>query len=361
MVSAMAVRLMTIHVRNAALKKVGEFTAGAYSVTFREALNAPGGWVLSAPADHPSLAALLEPGAGLVIVTDEGDQFGGYVSPAGAGAKNTRTITTDRDTVTVYGVSEITPLWWRLILPPSGSTHDTVEGQAASAVPLMVDRHLGASASAARGLTGWQITGRAAGGNAQVSGRYSNLGDECSTHMGSGLWMRAVWEQEKIMFSVEDITATAIPISVDAGSAIHVTESANGTLKSTVYGLGSGVGVDRLVVEASTPVIPQSRIEDVHDDTGETSVPALAATTAALIEPGGTSLQAELVAGLTVRVGDSVRLYDSAGNLETVNVAETLTTITPDETVRLVTVGQPQTLGLDRLINQLDRNTSTIS
>ena len=81
----MAVRLMTIHVRNAALKKVGEFTAGAYSVTFREALNAPGGWVLSAPADHPSLAALLEPGAGLVIVTDEGDQFGGYVSPAGAG------------------------------------------------------------------------------------------------------------------------------------------------------------------------------------------------------------------------------------------------------------------------------------
>ena len=43
------------------------------------------------------------------------------------------------------------------------------------------------------------------------------------------------------------------------------------------------------------------------------------------------------------------------------NVAETLTTITPDETVRLVTVGQPQALGLDRLINQLDRNTSTVS
>ena len=358
MVTEMAVRLMPIYVRNAALQTVGDFTAGFTSLSYREALNAPGGWVLDAPAGHPSIAALLEPGAGLVVEEADGGQFGGYVAPAATRAKNIRTVDSEHASVQVFGVSEITPLWWRRIVPPVGDTHDTETGPVTAAVPRMVARHLGAEASAARLLPGWQTVTGNAGEAVTVTGRYSILGEECAAHMGDTHWLKARWSQGTIIFSVEAITATGIPVSVNAGSATNVTEFTNGTIQSAVYGLGAGAGAGRLIVEASSEVGPWARIEGVHDDEGATDLAVLAAATSATIDAGGTSFEAQLVDGLTVKVGDSVSLYDSQGRAETVPVAETITTITPERTTRIVTLGQPKALGIDRLVDQLRQQTT---
>lgn len=318
--------------------------AGFDRLQFRDALNGPGGWMITVSSDHPAVDAVTVPGAG-IIVYDTADRviYSGPVLPAGDEAASIRSVTPTATTITVQGVSDLTCLFWRAIVPPGGKTHETVSGVFGAAAAEMVRRQIR--------LPGWGAADTDIGEPVTLSGRYTNLGEVvCGEASAQNVAAIARWSSGQTRFSVAEIVETATPISVDAATAIRVTRTRTPDEITFVRALGQGVGTARTVKVADGTGGDQWRQLEETLDRRDLDTPGAvqAAADAALLRFGET-VAVELTPGVPVpMVGESASVSTDDAS-QTMNVAESTTTVEPGSERTVVTFGAPARTVLQQL------------
>lgn len=347
---------MKISTRGDAMELTGDASDGFYRLTYSETLNGRGGWAIELPYSHRAVGLLAELGAGIVVQDDDGTfLFAGPVMPSNLLAQTTRVRSATDDTVTVYGVSDLSCLWWRVVEPPRGQTHGVATGKLGVAAAKLVSAQLGPAATARRRIPGWQTTAAQVGPDVQLFSRYRYLGDTVAEQVSNlGYWMEARWDAGTVRFAVKAFTATGLPISVEAGTAAQMTHDAASVTASAVYVLGEGEGLDRTIILQDCSV-PWNRIELAlnRGDIPFGSTDLLIAAADDAIKMGGTATEVELGDNVTVpKIGETVRVVTATGQISTVPVTESTTTITPRATETVVRVGQAGTSGLTTLIRQ---------
>lgn len=345
--------MLTITARDGDLVENGTWGAGWSSLVYREALNGPAGWQLVAPFTHPIVAALADAGSGIVVRRDGVVAYSGPVSPAGTAAAQRRERTAISDLVTITGVSELTPLWWRAVQPADGQSHVEKSGSVGVAVGALVESQVGSEAGD-RAIPGWQAAQNEAGDQISVAARYVNLGEYAADIVRSAgdLWMRARYQPStsggSVVFTVRAMTDTHRPISIEAGTASRIVSDTVGSPSSAVFALGQGEGADRAVSYATDPTLSGwARIETVIDRRDlATKIKSgfndldLAATAA--VDLGGTSVTVEMNPGVELpRVGETVATFTSVGIVDPTPVVASQTTVTADSVRDTVTLGHP--------------------
>lgn len=347
---------MRISTRGDAMELTGDASDGFYRLTFSETLNGRGGWALELPYSHRATALLDEIGAGIVVQDETTDEvlFSGPVMPSDLLAQTTRVRTATDDRVTVYGAADLACLWWRVVQPVRGSTHVTYSGRLGTAAAEMVSTQIADKAGTDRRIPGWSATKTTVGPEVTLQARYRYLGDVIGEEIDRyGLWMRARWQPGAVKFDVAALTATGLPVSIEAGTAARMTHNAASVAASAVYVLGEGEGLDRTIILVDCSV-PWNRIERALNrgdiPFGQTGLLIDAGQDA--IALGGTAIDVELDSGVTLpKIGETVRIVTDTGAVETVPVIESTTTVTPEATETVIRVGQTGSpSGLARMI-----------
>lgn len=318
--------------------------AGYEALQYRGALNAAGGWQLTIRSDHPAAESVSVPGSGIVVYDDTGAvDYSGPVLPSMSAAAHTHRITAQDARLVISGVSDLTCLLWRVIVPPARKTHETVTGLFGRAAAELVSRQIR--------LPAWATSPTDIGEHVSLSGRWTNLGE---TILGEatrqGLHAAATWSDGQIMFTVAEIHPTAVPISVEAGSAVAITQSFTPDTFSYVVALGQGEGTARTVRAADhTGGDLWRRIEHVIDRRDLDSAAGVAVAAEAALITGGESVAVELTPGVPApKVGQSA--YVSVdGEQRVLAVAESTTFVTPEAERTVITLGAPARSAVTKL------------
>ena len=337
-------------VRNADGDDAGEIAA-YQTVVYREARNAPGGWSLTIDADNPAIDTLRTTGAGIAVYDDNHDVvFSGPVAPSkDAQVAADRHTTSTRDTVTFTGPDDLGCLWWRRAIPPVGQSHLTATGFFGQAAAQIVCTQLAEDAPTERRLPPWRTLGTDTGDTVTITGRYDPVGDILANNAGDTV-MSARWRPSgAILFTVNETTTNTMPLSIGVGT-VQSTQVIDGQAEaSVVYALGQGELADRLVIETAATASPWSRIESVLDRRDLQTVAGLTNAANAAVKPGERTVLVPLVEDYGLTVGDSATV-DLYGTEILLPVAETITTLTPSATTRVVTVGDPSRTQIDRVV-----------
>lgn len=344
--------------RNAALAQTGSLTYDALEITWRRALNAPGGWIVQMPWTHPARPQLQAVGTGIHITDADGATvFSGPVYPTATGsAAWKREQTSEQDLFTVSGTDDLGVLWWRIGVPLAGQSHAKFTAPLAGAASSLIGQQMQRT-PAFGGI--WQSeTADAAGRAVTLRSRYTPIGaDIAAQATAHSCAMSALQSGLTIRFTLKPFVHTGLPVSVAALTAQKMTETYQQAERTTVYALGQGEGAAREVRVADlAPSNPWARIERAVDrrdiEAGQTAELAEAATAGLII--GGRTIAVEFAEGVTLpKIGETVDVSLSDGTIERLPVVESVTTITPKKTTTTVTVGQPAAGPIATLVQSL--------
>lgn len=154
---------LIIEVRDASLNRVGQFTpADLVGATFVLRYNNVGAWEMTLPSGHPLGELLRLPGYGLVVTGPEGDVL---LSGPTTGARLEQTTDNIQGDWVIAGATDDLILNERLAYPTPATAdvtaqtlpYDIREGAAETVLKGYVTANLGASAPAARQVTGLTV------------------------------------------------------------------------------------------------------------------------------------------------------------------------------------------------------------
>lgn len=302
------------------------------TVTLRH--HAAGGWTLELPAAHPQ-AALWATGARIAVWSDYGDSDTPIVTGPMTSVVSASGDATKAAQMVVTGVDDTALLADRLVLPVPTSpmdeqgedAHFTFTGPAEAAIRTVVGWNAGQWASAGRRICNHDPEGRLAAGVCEgaersVSARFDNLlalVGELATM--DNLSVR-VYQPLGVPDLVLEVTSPqdtlqGVLLSFDAGTLDAATFTLGAPNATNVLVAGGGEGVDRVLVERSTPELVEQwarRVEVLRDarDTedvtvmeqrGDETLAESAATAGIALEP--TDLPSQRY-GEHYRLGDTV-------------------------------------------------------
>jgi hypothetical protein len=341
---------LLVEVRDRALRRVAQISPESLDLSFTLRDSAVGEWQLRLPAEHPAVAHLRVPGAGIVVTGPDGVLLSGPTS----------TPTVDADLAdptgiaTVEGVTDDALLWSRLAYPtPSVGDvsrqtqgYDVRTGPAESVMLGYVQANLRPSTPSPRSVEALVVpASRGRGDFVTKSARFDVLGDLLrQIASGAALRFRVVQAGDSLVFEVLDVTDRRRTVRFDL---------VNGTLSSqqvatsppaltrAIVG-GQGEGAERLLVEehtaasaeAETLYGPWGRVERFVDERGAADPRELAQAGQKLLgEQGSIATAVKAVASddLTMRfavdwqVGDRVTVV--VGGQETESTVTAVTVI----------------------------------
>ncbi|QZN86606.1 siphovirus ReqiPepy6 Gp37-like family protein [Cellulomonas sp. C5510] len=266
----MQVSDLLVEVRDRDLRRIAQISPQSLDLSFTVRDSAVGEWRLRLPAEHPAVAHLRVPGAGIVVSGPDGVLLSG---PA-------RTPTIEADLAdptgiaTVEGVTDESLLWSRLAYPPSdGRTPERGEGagsvrlgfsdayavrtgDAESVMLDFVSANLGAGAEHSRRVPAFEVAASEhRGGPVTKSARFDVLGDLLREIASvASLRFRVVQVGDTLRFEVLDVVDRRATVRFDLVngtlSAQKVATSPPALTRAIVA--GPGEGSDRTIVEAWT-------------------------------------------------------------------------------------------------------------
>lgn len=345
-----------IYVRDASLERVAEvsdFNRMALVLRF----NAPGWWALDLPHGTDAAAALMEPGAGVVV------RLGGEVLLSGSRTTSQRSWAggeEEFDRLMVGGPDDLVWLSRRLAPPvPSGppyggAEHDVRTGPAETVIRQYVDLNAGPGATAPRRVPALVLAPNE-GRGAAVTGRarFNNLMELVAflALAGGGLGVRITQKGTDLEFAVyepADRTA-AVRFKPSLGNLRAFERTRKAPAATYVYVGGGGDGAARTFVEGgdAAGIIQHGRIETFRDRRDTTDAAELAQQVQTSLEELGpedtlelTPIDiAELAFGTHYGLGDRVTAVVDEQAIEQV-IREVHIDLLPDgEVVRPVLAG----------------------
>lgn len=251
---------LLVEVRDKTLTRVAQIRPSDLDLKATVRDCAPGEWTLRLPAEHPSVAALIAPGAGIVVTGPTGVLFSGPTS-----LPQIEADLTDPDGIaTITGTTDDVLLWNRLAYPSptvadvsaQTAAYDVRTGAAETVMRAYVDANLGPSAPTSRKIALLDLAADLGRGlQVTKSARFDVLGDllaEIATV--ASLRFRVVQSGTRLVFEVLPITDRRLTVRFDLR---------NGTLSSTAISqsppsvtraivAGQGEGVFRTILERTT-------------------------------------------------------------------------------------------------------------
>lgn len=369
----MQVSDLVVEVRNAALERVGQITPN-YLSGFTAVLRDKqiGSWSITLPTDAPMAEALVQPGAGIIVTTEQGTLLSGPTT-----AVVTEQSTTDPEgTYAISGVTDLVVLSERLAYPTPATADVTAQttandirtGNAETVIKGYVNANAGPSAPVARRVTGLTIeTNANRGGIVNGTARFDNLLElikgladvgEISFNVeqvGSGLQFQVTEATDRSNYIRFDVYNHKLTRSEYAYSSPLATRAIVG---------GAGEGTTRTFLERTSAESLDAedvwgrRIESFVDSSNTLTEAGLqAAADEMLVKDGKTQVTASITPsddqtmlfGVDWNLGDLVTVV--IGSLELVAVVTEVGILISPDGVRIgATVGEPKTLDYETQI-----------
>lgn len=365
----MQISELTVEVRNAALQRVGQLTE-ADLVDFKAVLrnNNVGTWSVKMPVGNKMAEALRQPGAGIIVSTNEGTLFSGPTTSV-----VTEQSTDDQaGTCTISGVDDSVLLKERLAYPtPStadvtaqADAYDVRTGAAETVMKQFVDANL-VSGPAVRKVAGLTVEASAGLGTTVTgSARFDALQDLLKALADlSGLTYTIEQVEDGLVFQVRQPTDRSSYIRMDLDNG-QLSKSEYSYLQPTVTRAivaGQGEGELRTFIERSSDDSLESesawgrRIERFidqrnTDDTGELQqagdeVLAVDGLTKVAVDIQPTD-DSTMRYGIDWNLGDKVAVV--VGSTELTAVVTEVALLVKADGIRLAaTVGGPSSLDFE--------------
>jgi hypothetical protein len=369
----MQVSDLIVEVRDADLVRVGQITKEhlvGFTAVFRH--KAVGSWSIELPVNHPISEKLIEPGAGIVVTTEQGTLLSGPVV-----AVVTNQSTEDPDgTYQITGVDDSVILSERLAYPTpttddleaQTTPYDVRTGIAEAVIKQYVNANLGPAAPVSRRVANLTIAaGTTRGDTVSGSARFDNL-QELITGLA---------DVGNLGFNIEQVDGSLVFDvfeSVDRSDKVRL-DLYNGRLTKSEYAYsrpkttrvivgGFGDEEFRLFYEASNAesvsaeTVWGRRIETFLDARSGQFVEELqAAADEVLVNDGKTQLSVSIspsddqtmLFGVDWNLGDKVTVV--VGSLELVAVVTEVGLLISEDGVRIgATVGEPRSLDYETQI-----------
>lgn len=379
----MQVSDLVVEVRNAALQRVGQITPD-YLAGFTAVLRDKqiGSWSITLPTDAPMAYELVQPGAGIIVTTEQGTLLSGPTISV-----VTEQSTSDPEgTYAISGVTDLVVLDERLAYPTPTTADVTAQttpndirtGNAETVVKAYVNANAGPSAPIARRVGGLTIeTNANRGGTVNGTARFDNLLE----------LIKGLADVGEISFNVEQVgngLQFQVSEATDRSGYIRF-DVYNHKLTRTEYAFsapiatraivgGAGEGATRTFLERTSAESLDAedvwgrRIESFVDSSNTLTEAGLqAAADEMLVKDGKTQVTASITPsddqtmlyGIDWNLGDKVTVV--IGDLELVAVVTEVGILISPDGVRIgATVGEPKTLDyetqiLSRQANQAAR------
>jgi hypothetical protein len=355
---------LTVEVRNSSLARVGQLLpvdlVGFKAVIrFRNV----GTWEIQLPVGHAMAEELRQPNAGLIVTLGSSTMFSGFTTKA----IRSQTQDDPQGQWLISGVTDDAILGERLAYPdPStaditaqGTEYDVRTGTASTVIYGYVTANIGASAPAARKITGL-TTATDTGIGSMITGRarFETLGsliEQLSVIDGLGFDLKQVGSN--LVFQVYEPTDRSATVRMDIeNNRLTKSEYTYSTPEVTrAIVAGTGTGTARLMAEVTTTDSAAAetawgrRIEVFKDARSSTEAELTQAGTAELAEKGKT-LEAISVSpsdDLTMAYGSDWYLGDKisvvAGTTTISQIVTEVALVITEDGVRIgATVGQPE-------------------
>lgn len=250
---------VTIEVRDLNLLRVGQIDPTYWAdVKLAVALNGPGEWSMTLPADDPVVMALAQPGAGIVVTGPNGTLFSGLVESF----EREQTPADALGMIAFQGVSDSALLWDVPILPnpaqePNAQTkaYDVRTGKTETLLHELVNLNIGPGALASQrgSLAGLLTMGTdSARGSTHTSrARFDTLGDKLATlAMLDQIGFRVIQVGSALQFQtfVGTDRAGEVRFDLDNGALARIAYTVAAPGITDVLVAGQGEGADRTII-----------------------------------------------------------------------------------------------------------------
>jgi hypothetical protein len=265
---------LLVEVRDRDLARVAQIASESLDLSFTLRDSAVGEWQLRLPAEHPAVAHLRVPGAGVVVTGPDGVR-----APA---PPTTPTVDADladpTGIVTIAGVTDEALLWARLAYPTPAVTdvsaqteaYDVRTGPAETVMLDYVRANLAPVTASARRVDRLVVpVSRRRGPAVTKSARFDVLGD-LLRELGAvaNLRFRVVQVDDTLAFEVLDVADRHATVRFDLVNGTlasqQVATSPPAVTRAVVAGQGEGVG--RTIIERSTDASREA--EDLYGPWG---------------------------------------------------------------------------------------------
>lgn len=369
----MQVSDLVVEVRNADLQRVGQITPD-YLAGFTAVLRDKqiGSWSITMPTDSPMAAALVAPGAGIIVTTAQGTLLSG---PTTAVVTN-QSATDPEGTYDISGVTDMVILSERLAYPKPSTADVTAQdvendvrtGVAETVIKAYVNANIGPSAPTARKITGLTIEADGTrGGTVTGTARFDNL-LELLTGLADvgGVSFNVEQIGEGLQFQVSEAVDRSGYIRFDVYNhrLIRSEYAYSKPLSTRAIVGGAGSGTTRTFLERTSAESLDAedvwgrRIETFVDSSNTLTEAGLqAAADEVLVKEGKTQLTASITPsddetmlyGVDWNLGDIVTVV--IGTLELVAVVTEVGILIGTDGVRIgATIGEPKTLDYETQI-----------
>lgn len=370
---------LVVEVRNKNLQRVGQLTASELS-DFQAVLryNAVGSWKVSLPHDSAMAEALAQPGAGIIVSTNDGVLLSG---PTTAVVLSQETQDPE-GTYEISGVDDSILLMDRLAYPTPTTADvtaqtdatDTRTGVAETVMKAYITANIGADAPALRKVTGLSVeTDGARGDSVTYSARFETLQEVMeAVATVSGLGFTVEQEGSGLVFKVYQPADRSGFVRLDLQNGrlkrSEYTYSQPLATRAIVGGSGSGelrVFLERTNTEATTAETAWGRRVEKFLDQRSTDLTAelRQAGDELLATDGKTQISVSIspsddqtmLFGVDWNLGDKVTCV--VGDTEITQIVSEVGLLIKPDGVRIgATVGEPRTLDYETkiLVQQVD-------